>query len=201
MGFFSDWIAPVGGAVVGGLVGGPVGALAGASVGGAVSSASAQKDINQQNIDQANALFDKQKAETDTAHQREVEDLRLAGLNPILSAKYGGSASATGSMPQLSNPMEDVSQSLNSAGSLALNNNMTKAQIKTESTKQEVNSATASRERAMIGKVLADTRLTRAQAKILSAQAWSKGSWFGKVGTPIADILKTLNPLSAIGGK
>ncbi len=38
---------------------------------------------------------------SNTAHQRQVKDLRAAGLNPILSAKYGGSSSPGGAMPQI----------------------------------------------------------------------------------------------------
>ncbi len=38
---------------------------------------------------------------SNTAHQRQMADLRKAGLNPILSAKYGGASSPGGAMAQI----------------------------------------------------------------------------------------------------
>lgn len=63
---------------------------------GARSSAKGQKDANEKNIDQAQLNRDFQERMSSTAHQREVDDLKKAGLNPILSAKYGGSSTPTG---------------------------------------------------------------------------------------------------------
>lgn len=50
-----------------------------------------------------------------TSHQREVADLLAAGLNPILSSKYGGSSTPSGSAIPMQNPTKDIPQAVASA--------------------------------------------------------------------------------------
>lgn len=54
-----------------------------------------------------------QREMSNTAHEREVRDLKRAGLNPILSAKYGGSSTPPGASSQASGP--DIAHSALSA--------------------------------------------------------------------------------------
>lgn len=47
---------------------------------------------------------------SNTAHQREMADLKKAGLNPLLTGKYGGSSTPTGTSFTPENPVKDVPQ-------------------------------------------------------------------------------------------
>lgn len=55
---------------------------------------------NAWSAEQAQKQMDFQERMSNTAHQREIADLKAAGLNPVLSAKLGGASSPTGAMAQ-----------------------------------------------------------------------------------------------------
>lgn len=67
---------------------------------------------NKQQIAAARDQMAFQERMSSSAHQRQMSDLRSAGLNPILSGKYGGSSTPTGAMPKLENSFEKVMQAM-----------------------------------------------------------------------------------------
>jgi len=81
-----------------------VGAAAVGAIGGLLGGSSA----NAARAAEARKQREWQERMSNTAHQREVKDLRSAGLNPILSAKLGGASSPPGAMPQVENVGESA---------------------------------------------------------------------------------------------
>lgn len=85
---------------------------------GAGASAWGQSSANRQNRDMAREQMRFQERMSGTAHQREVADLRKAGLNPILSVSRG-SSSPGGAMPNIKSIAEGSASSAMSAPRLA----------------------------------------------------------------------------------
>lgn len=125
----------------------------------AVGSWFGYKSSKERNVAQAQAAADQQAFQermARNAHQYEVADLKAAGLNPILSAKYGGSATPPGAMPNLVNTIEGIQ----SGSSSALNF------LTTKLTGKQINFM-----REQIRKEAANAREAEARADVAKAEA------------------------------
>lgn len=76
-----------------------------AMLGGAALSFIGGERRNKAQVNSARAQMDFQERMSNTAHQRQIKDLHEAGLNPILSTKYGGSSSPGGAQAQIQDTM------------------------------------------------------------------------------------------------
>lgn len=78
----------------------------------------AGKQSDDASAKQANNQMDFQREMSNTAHQREVTDLRAAGLNPILSALGNGSSSPSGAMGTVTDKSSAISKGADTALSM-----------------------------------------------------------------------------------
>ena len=140
---------------------------AAASLAGSALSAKGQRDTNDANREMSAEQRAWQERMSNTAHQREVADLRAAGLNPILSAGGSGASTPVGGMIAAENP--------NATFERGMSNAVQASKIEAELDKmQQETKESASREtvnKEVPAQVRADTALKRTQGD-LTAQQW-----------------------------
>lgn len=148
----------------------------GASIGGAFSFLGANS-TNKANLKIAREQMAFQKEMSNTAHQREVQDLEAAGLNPLLSVSGSGASTPSGSFASQQNAIgEGINTALNTYRLMELEKKKTEADIK---------------------KTNAETDVVKSQNKILEPQVKKAGNenkiydtWVGK------NLIPWLNPVS-----
>lgn len=95
-----------------------LGSIAGGLIGGGLSMAGGMM-ANSASAKEAAKQREWQERMSNTAHQRQVADLRAAGLNPILSAFGNGAQVGSGSAATIVNPYQGAGQIMSSAASAA----------------------------------------------------------------------------------
>lgn len=167
-------ISPGWGTVIGAGVG-----LLGGLLGNDASAKSAERQMQFQR-DQANAQMAFQERMSSTAHQREVGDLRAAGLNPILSVNRSGASSPSGAAMsgasyKAENPLRDVVSSAKAGGALELEQDLLREQaFKTRAEARLTNqSYITETERSLQSKALAEKEMLGLPEARQSAAYWA----------------------------
>jgi hypothetical protein len=149
-------------------------------IGGALSYVGG-KEQNVASAQAAQKQMDFQREASDTSYQRQVADLKSAGINPMLVSKLGGASTPAGAMPQFVNPGAMAAQSYSAAQSSG-------AASQQAQTSENLSEPQMANVRAMTAKIMEEIKnvplegerlketayMLWNQAKLLGSQNWNQ---------------------------